>query len=75
MLLNELKARRNPQPTIENYVNTTTQTNKQFWELIGEIKKFETIKTIQIPIGHLIASYGTPKQLGTTNKPVLKFNY
>lgn len=73
MLINELKQRRNPQPDIKNYLTGKTIT-PAIETLINQIEALQTIKTIQLPIAHIINQYDKPKQLGTTNKPVLKFN-
>ena len=73
MLLNELKARRNPQPCTRSYlIGKVLTPNAE--KLLQEIEALETIKTIQLPIAHMFNNGEKPVQLGTTNKPVLKFN-
>lgn len=68
MLKEEVKSRLNPQPTIRTYCN-----NPKFEDLILSIEQLERIKTIQKPIGIIIAEGEKTVYLGTTNKPVTSF--
>lgn len=68
MLKKEVQSRLNPQPTIREYCN-----NPKFEDLILSIEDLERIKTIQKPIGLILAEGEKPKYLGTTNKPVTSF--
>lgn len=68
MLQEEVKNRLDPKSTIRNYCN-----NPKFEDLILSIEQLERIKTIQKPIGLILAEGEKPAYLGTTNKPITSF--